>query len=181
MLSQQQYQTVVFTAQRANAALTQTLRAQEALGRTVDWNLAACQGLKVKSGYFGLAIADYNSIPAVDIYNQLVDIGSTWMGGITIDPNAQVGGIMIDIIIPFAPLILSKTQADLIEDGVGTGNWYLPYLDNSGNPITNGIVPVSVLTNGISLPASGYDATFTPQRIYGFTGSYSQVIVITCI
>lgn len=89
MLTQAQYTTAVFTASRANAALVQSLRAQEALGSYPNWNTASCQGLKIKSGMWSLEMDDYSSTASVDIYNQLLDIGSTWFGGITFDPNAQ--------------------------------------------------------------------------------------------
>lgn len=92
MLTQQQYQNVVFYALRANAVLTESLRNKEALGYFPEWNLASCQSLKIKSGQWSLSINDYSSVASVDIYNQLLDIGSTWMGGIAIDPNAQTPG-----------------------------------------------------------------------------------------
>lgn len=89
MLTQAQYTTAVFTAYRANAALVETLRAHEALGKYPNWGLANQQNLKIQSGLFSLEVADYSSVASVDIYNQLLDIGSTWYGGITFDPNAQ--------------------------------------------------------------------------------------------
>lgn len=104
MLTQTQYQNVVFYASRANEALIQTLRAQEALGRYPKWNLASCQSLKIKSGKWSLLMQDYSSEASVDIYNQLLDIGSTWMGGIAIDPNAQGGGVLIistDVVVGY--------------------------------------------------------------------------------
>lgn len=89
MLTSDQYNTAVFTAMRANAALTETLRAKEALGCYPKWNLVACQDLKIQSGLFSLEIQDYSSDASVDIYNQLLEIGSTWFGGIAFNPNAQ--------------------------------------------------------------------------------------------
>lgn len=38
---------------------------------------------------WSLEMEDYSSEASVDIYNQLLDIGSTWFGGIAFDPNAQ--------------------------------------------------------------------------------------------
>lgn len=95
MLTQSQYQNAVYSASRANAVLIDNLRAKEALGFYPDWNLASCQQLKIKSGKWSLAIQDYSSDASVDIYNQLLDIGSTWMGGIVLDPNAQIPGTTI--------------------------------------------------------------------------------------
>lgn len=87
MLTEQQYANVVFTASRANAVLTQSIRNKEALGCYPKWGTASCQSLKIKSGIWSLAVQDYSSVASVDIYNQLLDIGSTWTGGIIFDPN----------------------------------------------------------------------------------------------
>lgn len=106
MLTEQQYSDVVFTAMRANAALTQSLRSKEALGCYPDWSLVSCQDLKIESGMWSLEIGDFTSEASVDIYNQLLDIGSTWSGGIAFDPNAQIPGIIINVTntnaLPFA-------------------------------------------------------------------------------
>jgi len=117
MLTQQQYTDVVYTASRANAALVKTLREKEALGCVVKWNTASCQGLKIKSGFFSLRVGDYSSEAAVDIYNQLLDIGSTWAGGIAFDPNAQVPGTTINI----TTVLNAQANYDRIKFGVGGG------------------------------------------------------------
>jgi hypothetical protein len=117
MLSQQQYSDVVYTASRANAALVQTIRAREALGCVVKWNTASCQDLKIKSGFFSLRVADFSSVASVDIYNQLLDIGSTWAGGIAFDPNAQVPETTIDI----TTVLNAQANYDRIKFGEGGG------------------------------------------------------------
>lgn len=95
MLTQDQYNTAVFTAYRANAVTVQNLRAKEALGCYPDWGKATRQLLKIKSGLWSLRVGDYTSEASVDIYNQLLDIGSSWTGGIIFDANAQVPGTTI--------------------------------------------------------------------------------------
>lgn len=95
MLTQQQYSNVVYTASRANASLVQQLRARESLGSYPNWYKATIQDLKIQSGFWSLGIADYSSEASVDIYNQLLDIGSTWSGGISFDPNAQIPGVIV--------------------------------------------------------------------------------------
>jgi hypothetical protein len=92
MLTALQYASAVFNAERANAVLIGNLRAKEALGCYPNWNTAMCQGLKIKSGFWSLNMEDYSSVPSVDIYNQLLVIGSSWFGGIAFDPNAQLPG-----------------------------------------------------------------------------------------
>lgn len=123
MLTNEQYTTAVYTAYRANAILTQTLRAKEALGCYPKWNEASCQLLKIKSGLYSLSVGDYSSAASVDIYNQLLDIGSTWFGGISFDPYAQFpdttiiinnGSVISALRIPFTSLTtvtLSNYQA----------------------------------------------------------------------
>jgi len=117
VLTQEQYTTAVFTATRANAALTLTLRTKEALGCYPDWNTATCQGLKIKSGLWSLSVGDYTSTASVDIYNQLLDIGSTWFGGITFDPNAQNPGGIEVINVPDMPEPLVVGWADFSDTG----------------------------------------------------------------
>lgn len=127
------------------------------------------------------SLGDTSSTAFQTAYACLTGFVGTYAGG-SIDPNAQNPGVIIDVTTEgFEPLVLVKSEADLVEDGAGSGNWYLPYLNNSAGAITNGIVPVSVLTNNISIPASGYDATFTPQRIYGFSNNSTQTIIVTCV
>lgn len=89
MLTIEQYTTAVFTAYRANAVLVESLRTKEALGCYPNWGLASQQNLKIQSGLWTLEAEDFDSDGAIDIYNQLLEIGSTWFGGIAFDPNAQ--------------------------------------------------------------------------------------------
>lgn len=121
MLTEQQYQTVVFTAWRANSALTETLRAKEAMGCYPNWWLAMCQGLKIKSGLWSLSVADYSSEASVDIYNQLLDIGSTWFGGIALDNNAQTPGPIEVVNVPSFPEPIDIAWADFSTVGSPDG------------------------------------------------------------
>lgn len=89
MLTHEQYNTAVFNAYQANSALTEMLRAKESLGCYPDWSLANVQNLKIQSGLWSMSVSDFSSDASVDIYNQLLDIGSTWFGGIHFDPNVQ--------------------------------------------------------------------------------------------
>lgn len=75
---------------------------------------------------------------------------------------------------PYQPTTLTYSEADLIEDGAGSGNWYLP-LTLAGNRI-----PVLVTSNGESFTGQ-YDANSTPKRYYGFSNNDAQVIKVTII
>lgn len=144
-ITQAQYTTAVFTADRANAALVLMLRNQEALGCSPDWNLAACQDLKIKSGLWSLGMADYSSAASVDIYNQLLDIGSTWFGGIAFDPNAQVPGNTIEIInTPSVPQPVVLTWGDFVTTGSPDGGVNRIEYDN---PLWKGFNPFMALTS----------------------------------
>lgn len=75
---------------------------------------------------------------------------------------------------------LTKTQADLLEDGVGTGNWYLEWLDNTNQPIEDeDVMPLAVTVNNITLPINQLDRSFTPPRLYGFANNDTQTINVT--
>lgn len=128
-ITQQQYTTAVFTADRANAALILSLRAKEALGAYPNWNLAACQDLKIESGMWSLSMGDYTSDASVDIYNQLVDIGSTWFGGIAFDPNAQgAGGVEVINVIstpePIQKILYTSFDAATQQSDGGRFNYF---------------------------------------------------------
>ena len=126
------------------------------------------------------ALNDFSSPNFLIVYNCLCKMVGMDTTVNTIDPNYQGPSFIIDVESPiFAPTILNKTEADLVD--AGGGNWYLPYLDSDGNAIPGGIVPVAILSNNQSIPASGFDATTTPPRIYGFASNNSQTIIITSI
>jgi hypothetical protein len=77
---------------------------------------------------------------------------------------------------------IAKSQTDLIEDGAGTGNYYLKYTDASGLAITAGIRPYSINsvqgTHEYGIPAIVEDDdTWDFPRIYGFQ-NVTQTITI---
>lgn len=73
---------------------------------------------------------------------------------------------------------LIKNQTNLLPDGLG--NWYLPWLDNTGQPIADvDVMPLSVTVNGITQPPFQLNRNFTPARMYGFSDTiYPQNIKI---
>lgn len=82
-------------------------------------------------------------------------------------------------------IIIIKNQFDLIEDGTGTGNYYLKYTDAGGLAITAGIRPYSISSvqgtheYGIP-PILEDDDLWDFPRIYGFNNS-TQTITIYAI
>lgn len=58
------------------------------------------------------------------------------------------------------------SQTSLILDD--NGNYYLPLTDT----------PISLISNGVSVPGFTYDKSFSPARLYGFSGNYTQSIEV---
>lgn len=121
----------------------------------------------------------YGLVGALIKKTKTVDVGGAYDG--SINPNYQAPNIIIEIVeggfTPTPPY--TKTEADLIEDGAGSGNWYLPFLDNSGNAPAAGLIPVQVtdtLFDGTF--TFTYNNSFTPGRIYGFTSNEAQSITV---
>lgn len=121
----------------------------------------------------------YNLVGALIKKTKTVDVGGAYGGAI--NPNYQ--SPVITIIVeeggfnPTPPY--NKTQANLIEDGAGSGNWYLPFLDDSGNLPPAGLVPVLVTTTAFDGSFTfTYNNSFSPGRIYGFTSNAAQVITV---
>lgn len=93
-----------------------------------------------------------------------------------VSPYAQNPNATIIINPPYTPLPpLIRNQDNLVDAGGGV--WYLPFVDDDGDPIGNNIVPSVVTTNGVSF-FSTFDDTQVPSRLYGFTGNYAQVIIV---
>ena len=126
-----------------------------------------------ESGFYMLVGALINKVKQVDVYGAF--------GG-TVNHNYQdpSGIIVVDVTeVPKPPFDIQKTEADLID--AGGGNWYLPLLDESDNPLVNGAIPVSVTLNGESFTFT-YSKNFTPPRIYGFASDDApQAIIVTLV
>jgi hypothetical protein len=180
MPTQQSVQQTILSAQLLAANKTEA-----------NWVTLAGGGLTVKWGYVERItrlttavlrqynLGDYVSANFTTVYDCLVSLVGLDTTVNTIDPNFQNPAFIIGIQTPFAPVILNKTDSQLID--AGGGNWYLPFLDNSGNPITNGSVPVFVTDNGVSFTFT-FDQTFSPARIFGFGNNVPvQTIVVTVI
>lgn len=132
----------------------------------------------------------YNSTPSTYEYQFYELVGSLinktkqfdvlgQFGG-DVNPNYQPpAGTVVVVNEDFVPIVITKTQTDLID--AGGGNWYLPFLDNNNAALPSGTVPVSIQVNGVGISADGLDETFTPPRIFGFANNNTQIIVITAI
>ncbi len=95
-------------------------------------------------------------------------IGESGKIYVTIDTNLQYrwSGSTYIAIGGGIGTYLTKTQANLID--VGGDNWYLPWLDNTNQPIADvEIRPLIVEVNGIVMPINQLDRSFTPPRLYG--------------
>lgn len=127
----------------------------------------------------------YQLVGALVNKTKTIDVFGAYGG--SLNPNYQAPNIIIEIIeSPLAPLVLNKTQADLILD-VSAGQYYLPYLNNDGSAITTGQRPYLVSINGESigytfnlLAPDGVTA-YTPPRIYSFSNNSPQTITINAV
>lgn len=123
---------------------------------------------------------DLTSSTTLTIYDRLSGLIGVDTTANVIDPNYQAPNTTIVVDESGANVImLNKTDTDLVIDG--NGNYYLPFLNNSGGGLPIGSVPVSVLLNGVQIEPA-LDTTFTPQRIYGFANNVApQTIIVTVV
>jgi hypothetical protein len=79
---------------------------------------------------------------------------------------------------PTTKIEIDKLQTDIVEDGAGSGNWYVEYREGASTPIPDGTLPYAITysyndgTNDItrSVPPSGFEnnSSWAFPRIYGF-------------
>lgn len=151
----------------------------ETAGCTPDWEYLLCELKNIECAQFFFNNADYSSDDSLYFYTKMLEIAGTQYSDATIDPNAQIPGVII-VLPPSSPLILHKTETNLIDADSPNGQWYLPFLTDNGNSIDNSIVPVSVKVNGETFTFT-FSTNFIPPRIYGFANNDSQVIIVTAI
>lgn len=134
----------------------------------------------VKALNYRLILSDYTSKTTQRIYDCLTSLIGVDTTVNTFDPNFQAPNTTIVIETGGVNIVkLNKTDANLVMDG--NGNYYLPFLDNSGVGLPINSVPVSVLLNGVQIEPA-LDTTFTPQRIYGFANNAApQTIIVTVV
>ena len=101
------------------------------------------------------------------VYNLLLGIIANYSGSYSPDPDVVIENTTITV--TSSNETLNKSQADLIDADPPNGNWYLPFLDNDGNPLPSGYTPTYVLYNGVTLPGFTYVAS--ENRIYGFSSN----------
>lgn len=122
-------------------------------------------------------VSYYDLVGAMIEKTKYVDVAGKYGGAL--NPNYQpVFGVGVIIIPQYSPLILTKSEADLVD--AGDGNYYLPFLDNSEVAIPSGRVPVSVTSNGVTFDFI-FDETYSPPRIWGFANNLTQTIIVTVI
>lgn len=123
----------------------------------------------IDDNYYPLVQVLVSKCQDADSYNSTYD---------TLNGNyVDIGGNASIVVSP-DPLLIYKTEADLIDADPPNGNWYLPYTQTDGSAVPAGVVPVFVLYNGTSM-AITFDAT--ANRIYGFASDDAATIVITAI
>lgn len=148
---------------------------------------------KLQSGFR----AKYN-LSVAQIITSFVDNGdgtitANLFGGTTLTMDltdsfftkAEIMALLADITPSVIKYEYEYTEADLVEDGAGTGNYYLPYKKPNGDPIPDGVRPYSIAsgqgTHEYPIPALiENDNAWTEPRIYGFNNS-TQTITIFAI
>lgn len=114
-----------------------------------------------------------NKTKQFDVYGQF--------GG-SVNPNYQppAGTVINTPSVGSNIVMITKNQTNLIEDGAGSGNWYLPFLDANNQPFAYNIKPLELTINGIGIALQpNYD--FVPMRLYGFANNATQTIILTVI
>jgi len=128
-------------------------------------------------------LQDYTSTNFLIVYDKLVTAIGVDTTVNTIDPNFQNPAFTIGITTPFAPIDIVRSGNQLLD--AGGGNWYLPFLDDNGNPFATSVIPIFITINGVELVGSTLDTTSPPappSRIYGFPNNDpTQVIVVTVL
>jgi len=145
---------------------------------------------KLQSGFR----AKYN-LSVAQIITSFVDNGdgtvtANLFGGTTLTMDltdsfftkAEIIALLADLAAQKSPVEYEYSEADLVEDGTGTGNWYLPYLKPNGDPVPDGVRPYSIAsvqgTHEYPIPALvENDDSWDEPRIYGFTNT-TQIITI---
>lgn len=108
---------------------------------------------------------DSNTDRTTTVYNLLLGIIANYSGSFSPDPDVVIENTTITVTA--SNETLNKSQADLVDADPPNGNWYLPFLDNDGDPLPSGYTPTYVLYNGVTLPGFTYVAS--ENRIYGFS------------
>lgn len=152
-------------------------RPKEICDLTALKRMIRCLSFQINAG---VVDADTNRL-----YNCLLAQLGGFNHAYAIDPEVVIPGTNPIIVVPYQPLLLTKTQADLVLDVVAE-QYYLPYLDNSDNPITNGQIPAIVLLNGetmtFNFAVQAPDLSYYPTpRIYSFANNAPQSIIVKCI
>lgn len=182
MPTQAQIQATILSASYKNALLMTANNTKLAMGNNnVLWAEARLFNRNIIALGYQYQLEDYTSDQTIAIYDVLNSLIGIDTSTITIDPNYQAPNTNIIVDVPPDNVItVIKSQNDLIEDGVSSGNWYLPFLDANGQPFANGVVPIQITVNGVGI-AIQINYAFTPVRLYGFANNSTQSIILSVI
>lgn len=177
----QTYQQTILSAQLIMAnLLTDNLNKLKVGNMSVYYSTIRNYEHNITGLQYQLNQNDLTSSTTLAIYDRLSGLIGVDTTANVIDPNYQAPNTTIIISGISSPSFqyMNKTQTDLVLDNV-SGNYYLPFLNNSNVGFPIGSVPISVELNGVQITPA-LDATFTPQRIYGFANNApTQIITVT--
>jgi|SRR6185312_13866116 len=113
------------------------------------------------------------------LYTCLLKAIAGFTGNYMPDPNVVIPGTTINITVDGAVVqAFNRTEANLLPDGIG--GYYLPFIDDSGQPFAANIKPLELTIDGVGITLQpNYD--FVPMRLYGFANNVTQTITLTVI
>lgn len=99
--------------------------------------------------------------------------------------KTQINALFAGVVPSKSPVEYEYDQTKLVEDGAGTGNYYLPYLTTAGGVVPDGVRPYSIAsvqgTHEYGIPPIVEDDDLWDfPRIYGFS-NVTQTITIYAI
>jgi len=140
---------------------------------SVNWQLIIKANRGILCVQNQVNVGDTSSPNFLSAYACLQNFVGQYAGG-AIDPNAQNPNTIINVTTPgFEPTVLDFTQANLVSDG--QGGYYLPIIGGDG------LVIVSVTSNGIGVEGLIPDYTVSPPKLYNFANNSNQAIIVTLI
>lgn len=125
-----------------------------------------------------LQVNEVSSLETIRIFVKNI---LTYSEGFTLDDFDLVNKLYVDSVAGSLKTTIDKTEADLLETAVDSGIWYLPLLDEAGDPLEEEVVPIFITVDDLQFNGYQTDFTVTPPRIYGFLDDSTKTIKITVI
>lgn len=122
-----------------------------------------------------------NEISSLEILRIFVKNVLSYTEEFTFEDLDLVTKAYVDAVAGSLKTTIDKTEADLLETAPESGIWYLPLLDEAGDPLEEEVVPIFITVDDLQFNGYQTDFTVTPPRIYGFLDDSTKTIKITVI